>query len=109
MRPRRAVDEYPDGYGIAGDPFRTTDRELARAVAKELDRIDPLPCRTSSGSTSTARNDVGRFSAGGLVGFGCCIQEHDDWVEITQWGNPTPVFVCAGCGKRQTEDPYLEY
>jgi len=80
MRPRRTVDEYPDGYGIAGDPFRTTDRELARSVAKELDRIDPLHC-----------------------------QGHEDWVEITQWGSPVPMFVCAGCGERQAEDPYLEH
>jgi len=80
MRPRRAVDEYPDGYGVAGDPFRTSDLELARSVAKELDRIDPLPCRG-----------------------------HDDWVEITQWGNPTPLFMCGRCGERQAEDPYLEH
>jgi len=77
MRPRRAVDEYPDGYGIAGDPFRTSDPELARSVAKELDRIDPLPC------------------------------EHGDWVEINQWGNPSPVFACGRCGERQADGPSL--
>jgi len=73
MRPKRTVDEHPDGYGIAEDLFRTSDPKLARAVAKELDRIDPLPCR-----------------------------EHDDWVEITQWGNPTPMFACGRCGERMT-------
>jgi len=75
------VDEYPDGYGVAGDLFRTSDLGLARAVAKELDRIDPLPCR-----------------------------EHGDWEEITQWGSPVPImFVCGRCGERQTDDPYLEH
>ena len=73
MRPRRTVNGYPDGYGIAGDPFRTFDLELARSAAEELDRIDPLPC------------------------------EHEDWVEITQWGNPTPMLVCGRCGERQAE------
>ncbi len=80
MRPRRTVDEYPNGYGIVGDPFRTSDPELARSVAKELDRIDPLPCR-----------------------------EHGDWEEIAPWGGPTLVFVCGRCGERQTDDPYLEH
>jgi hypothetical protein len=37
------ISELPGGiWHVQGTEFRTTDRTLARAVAVELDRVDPL-------------------------------------------------------------------
>lgn len=42
MRPRRKVTATPEGYTVDG--FTTLDLSLARDVAAEMDRLDPLPC-----------------------------------------------------------------
>jgi hypothetical protein len=43
-RPRRRVLTAELGYAVERDPFTTVDPTLARHVAAEIDRIDPLPC-----------------------------------------------------------------
>lgn len=42
-RPRRRVHTTSIGYVIHSEPFTTTDKVLAKHVAAELDRVDPLP------------------------------------------------------------------
>lgn len=73
MRPRRQVIETPDGYGITGDPFTTTDRILAEQFAAYLDRTEPLPC-----------------------------PEHE-WIEITELGDPEPRLLCRWCSRTGLE------
>jgi hypothetical protein len=43
-RPRRRVLTTELGYAVERDGFTTVDPILARHVAVEIDRIDPLPC-----------------------------------------------------------------
>lgn len=64
---RRRVIDHPQGYGIAGEDFRTTDRTLAEQVAAELDRTDPLPCTGH------------------------------EWIEITALGDREPRLLCKWC------------
>lgn len=45
-RPRRRVEEHPEGWEVTPDGFTTTDQALAKAVADELDQVDPLPRRS---------------------------------------------------------------
>lgn len=77
MRPRRQVIDHPQGYGIAGEDFHTTDRHLAEQVAAELDRADPLPCTGH------------------------------DWIEITALGDREPRLLCKWCSAtaRESELP----
>jgi hypothetical protein len=70
---RRQVTEHRDGWTV--DDFTSSDRELAKAVARELDRIDPLPCT-----------------------------EHGDWIDLSQLGkHPDDQDVmCNRCGEIAT-------
>ena len=49
MRPRRQVIDGPGGYRVEPDGWTSTDRVLATEVARELDRVDSLPCRHRNG------------------------------------------------------------
>lgn len=51
----RQVQECPAGWQVTDSGFVTTDRALARAVAAELDRIEPLP-----GSIDLLKHETGR-------------------------------------------------
>lgn len=42
LRARRAVIESDTGWRVSDSEFETTDEALARAVADELDRVEPL-------------------------------------------------------------------
>lgn len=42
-RPKRQVADHALGYAVTHSDFVSTDRGLAERVARELDRVDPLP------------------------------------------------------------------
>jgi hypothetical protein len=68
---RRQVEDHPLGYTITAEPgFTTTDPTLARAVARQLDRVDPLPCRHEHGDLI----DISSMSDGPAITFtrSCC-------------------------------------
>lgn len=79
MSPRRRVIEVSAGFAVTDDSsgFTTTDRDLAAAVAQELDRVDPLPC-----------------------------PEHGDWIEIVTFERSPDDYdvICGRCGHMLTTE-----
>lgn len=73
MRPHRQVIDHPQGYGITGEDFHTTDRTLAESVAAELDRRDPLPRPPCPG--------------------------HGDWIDLPELGVAHLDRMCGHCGE----------
>lgn len=70
MRPRRAVTHGPRGWEVSHSDFASVDKALAVAVAREYDRIDPLPCPHNGAK-----------------------------VDVTSMGDPVTRQMCVDCGE----------